>query len=140
MKRNFQFDDVSIVRWGDQCIDLHNAYDLERFATNRAGDEIEIRFKRNAHAIDPGSLPATVTLRCAGEARLAFNDLCVIMAPITNEAVEIAYFDEGCDWLSFLDEPMAQRQEPQGLHLAFDSGLVIRVFCGEAKFTVDDQR
>ena|GEM_PF-1989604 len=140
MKRNFQFDGMSVVRWGDRYIDLHNAYDLEGFGTGPAGDTVEIRFKRNAYAIDPINLPRNVTLRCTGRVRLAFNDLCKIPAPIDSAGIEIAYFDGECDWLSFLDEELAQRQEPEGLHLGFGGEFAVRIFCDETLFSADDGR
>ena len=136
MKRNFQFDGVSVVRWDDKLIDLHNAYDLDALGTDPSGSEFELRFRRNAHAINPSNLPLQVTVNCNGNIRVAFNDLCAIAAPIGNEGIEIAYFDEGCDWLSFLDEQIAQRQEPNGLHLSFVNGFAIRIFCDEATFTI----
>ena len=134
MKRNFQFDGLSVVRWGDRFIDLHNAYDLENLGTNLRGSEVALSFRRNAHAIDPDALPSKVTLACGGNVRVAFNDLGAIAAPIGDEGIEIAYFDEGCDWLSFLDEEIAAREEPQGLHVSFN-GFVVRIFCDEATFT-----
>ncbi|MGH6615788.1 hypothetical protein [Sphingomonas sp.] len=132
MKRNFQFDGVSVVKWGDRLIDLHNAYDLEAFGTDLSGSGVKLAFKRNAHAFRPDSLPSEVTLNCSGNVRVAFNDLCAIAAPIDKEGIEIAYFDEGCDWLSFLDEQIARRQEPQGLHISFINGFAVRIFCDEA--------
>jgi hypothetical protein len=134
LKRNFQFDGLSVVQWGDRVIDLHNAYTLAGLGTDLDGDEVELRFERNAHAIDPGGLPSHVTLRCIGNVRVAFNDLCAIAAPIDREGIEIAYFDDGCDWLSFLDEGLAQRQGVKGLHLAFVNGFAVRIFCDEAVF------
>lgn len=132
MKRNFQLDGVSVARWDGRLIDLHNAYDLDVFGTDLVGREVELRFNRNAHAIDPDNLPSKVTLTCRGNLRVAFNDLCAIAAPIADEGIEIAYFDAGCDWHAFLDEALAQRQEPQGLHISFINGLVVRIFCDEA--------
>lgn len=125
-----------MVHWDGKCIDLHNAYTLEAFGTDLDGSEVNLRFGRNAHAIDPDSLPSKVTLCCCGNVRVAFSDLCAIAAPIEDEGIEIAYFDEGCDWRSFLDEEIAGRQEPQGLHLTFVNGLAMRIFCDEATFAV----
>jgi hypothetical protein len=136
LKRNFQFDPMTIVRWGDRCIDLHNAYDLEGFGTDVDGSEAKLSFARNAHAIDPDTLPANVTLTCRGNVRVAFNDLTSIAAPLDEEGIEIAYFDEGCDWLSFTDEEMARQQEPQGLHVSFINGLAVRIYCEEAVLVV----
>lgn len=61
--------------------------------------------------------------------RVAFNDLNAIAAPLNLEGIEIAYFDQDCDWDSFLDEQMTSRQKPQGLNVSFTNGLVVRIFC-----------
>jgi hypothetical protein len=132
LKRNFEFDGFSVVRWGERFIDLHNAYDLESFATNLTGTEAKLIFARNEYAIDPDKLPSKVTLSCTGNVKVAFNDLSQIAAPLNEEGIEIAYFDEGCDWLSFLDENIARSQEPLGLDVRFINGLAVRVFCDEA--------
>jgi hypothetical protein len=137
LKRNFQFDGVSVVRWHDRYIDLHNAYDLEAFGTDPGAVEVSLRFKRNSHAIDPDGLPSEATLTCSGNLRLAFNDLCTIAVPIDDDGIEIAYFDEGCDWLSFIDEGMTRRQAPLGLHISFISGFAVRIFCDEVKFATE---
>ena len=135
MKRNFQFHALSVVLWGGRCIDLHNAYDLERFGTDLSGGEASVGFRRNSQALDPHNLPSRVTLTCRGNVRVAFNDLGAIAAPLADEGIEIAYFDEACDWLSLLDEDIARSHEPQGLHISFINGLAVRVFCDEATFT-----
>ncbi len=134
MQRNFHFDGVSVIRWNDTFIDLHNSYDLESFGTDLNGREVSLSFGRNKYAIDPEKLPTKVTLRCTGNVKLAFNDLGAIAAPLDDEGIEIAYFVEGCDWPSFLNEDMAGRQEPQGLHVSFINGLVVRIFCDDATF------
>jgi hypothetical protein len=134
VKRNFQFDFISVVRWQDRFIDLHNAYDLEGFGTDLNGGEVNLSFRRNGHAIDPEKLPSKVTLTCTGNVKVAFNDLSAIAAPLDDEGIEIAYFDEGCDWQSILDEDIARRQVPQGLHVSFINGLVVRIFCDEVTF------
>jgi len=92
----------------------------------------------NHHAIEPEKLPLNVALSCTGNVRVAFNDLGAIAAPINGEGIEIAYFNEDCDWRSFLDEEIAKRQEPQGLQFSFVNGFAVRVFCDEATFTVID--
>lgn len=131
MKRNFEFGHVTVVRWGDRFIDLHNAYDLGHFGTEMSGSEVKLIFSRNGYAIDPSGLPSSVTLTCSGNVRVAFNDLSAIAAPLDSEGIEVAYFDEGCDWLSFLDEEIARQQEPQGLHVSFTNGFAVRIFCDE---------
>jgi len=35
---------------------------------------------------------------------------------------------------SFLDEQIAERSAPQGLHVSFINGFAIRIFCDEATF------
>ena len=137
MRRNFEFDGWSLVRWGDRLIDLHNAYDLESFGTDLTGSEVRLTFTRNEYAIDPDKLPAKAALACTGNVRVAFNNLGEIAAPLNDEGIEIAYFDDGCDWLSFLDEDIARSQEPQGLHVSFINGLAVRIFCDEAAFAVE---
>ena len=137
MKRNFQFDGISVVRWGDRLIDLHNAYDLERFGTDLKGGEATLSFIRNGHAIDPEKLPARVTICCAGSVTVAFNDLGKIAAPLSDRGLEIAYFNDDCDWFSFLDELIAERREPLGLHVSFSDVLAVRIFCDEATLSTE---
>jgi len=138
LRRNFCFDDLSggfsAIAFGDRAIDLHNAYNLERFGTDQSGSEVELSFSRNEHAIDPENLPATVAIRCTGNVRVAFNDLNEIAAPLNDEGIEIAYFDEVYDWASFTTEEIAARQEPLGLHVSFTNGLAVRIFCDQATF------
>ncbi|HEX4738864.1 MAG TPA: hypothetical protein VH331_15015 [Allosphingosinicella sp.] len=134
MKRNFQFDGFSVIRWGGRFIDLHNAYDLEALGTDLNGTEVTLRFSRNRYAIEPDSLSAKVSLRCTGNVKTAFNNLNEIAAPPRDEGIEIAYFDEGCDWVSFTDEQIAARNEPQGLHISFINGFILRVYCDLATF------
>jgi len=134
LKRNFEFDGMTVVRWGDRVIDLHNDYDLEGFGTDLSGGEVKLRFRRNAHAYDPDNLPATATLTCGGNVRVAFNDLSAIATRLDDEGIEIAYFNEACGWLSYLDEGLARRQVPQGLYVSFVNGFAVRIFCDEAIF------
>jgi hypothetical protein len=135
LKRNFQFFGFSVVRLGDRFIDLHNAYDLESFGSDLTGSEVKLSFTQNEYAVDPDKLPSKVMLSCTGNVRVAFNDLGQIAAPLNDEGIEIAYFDEGCDWPWFLDEDIAQSKEPLGLHVSFISGLSVRIFCEEATLT-----
>lgn len=88
MKRNFEFDGFSVIRWGDTFIDLHNAYDLAEFGTNLDGSEATLAFIRNAHAIAREKLPPKVTLRCTGNVQMAFNDLSAIAVPLDEEGIE----------------------------------------------------
>lgn len=134
MKRNFEFDGITVVPWHGRFVDLHNDYDLESFGTDMGGSEAVLRFTRNGHAIDPGSLPSRATLTCRGNVRVAFNDLTALVASLEDEGLEIAYFDQACDWLSFLDEDLARRQGPQGLHVSFTNGFAVRIFCDDATF------
>jgi len=137
MKRNFEFAFVTVVRWGEDVLDLHNAYDLKSFGTGLAGTEARLTFTRNEHAIASDRLPEQVTLDCKGNVKVAFNDLAAIAAPLSDEGIEIAYFHDGCDWLSFLSEDMARLSEPQGLDVRFTNGLAVRIFCDEATLTTD---
>ena len=134
MKRNFEFDSATVVRWDDRYIDLHNAYDLEHFGTDMTGNEVKLTFSRNRHAINASGVPASVELICNGNLRIAFNNLKAIAAPLDREGIEIAYFNEDCDWLSFLDEALARQREPQGLHISFINGFAVRIFCDEVRF------
>lgn len=135
MKRNFEFDFVTVVRWGEEFLDLHNAYDLESFGTGLDGTEARLTFKRNKHAIASERLPVKVTFDCKGNVKVAFNDLAAIAAPLSDEGIEIAYFHDECDWLSFLSEDLARLSEPQGLDVRFTNGLAVRIFCDEATLT-----
>lgn len=143
MQRNFEFDrqsgGFSVIQFGDRVIDLHNAYDLERFGTAPDGSEVELCFVRNEYAIDPETLPAKAMLRCGGNVRLAFNDLRLLAAPSSEEGIEIAYFDMACDWSSFTTEDMANRQHPDGMHVSFTNGLVVRVYCETVTLTCDGE-
>lgn len=132
MKRNFELDDFTVLRWDDKLVDLHNAYDLEQFGTSISGSEIKLTFCRNGYALDPSGLPLSVTLTCSGNVRIAFNNLGAIAAPLDKEGIEIAYFDQDCGWQTFLDEKTARRYEPAGLHISFVNGFVIRIFCDQA--------
>jgi hypothetical protein len=138
LRRNFRFDSLSggfsVIAFGDRVIDLHNDYDLERFGTDRSGSEVELTFRRNRHAFKPEGLPARVALRCTGNVKVAFNNLNEIAAPLNDEGIEIAFFDEDCDWASFTDEQIAARQEPLGLDIRFINGLVVRIYCEEVTF------
>ena len=136
LKRNFEFNIQSAVRWDGKLIDLHNAYDLDRFGTDLEGTEVSLAFTRNQYAVEPEGLPLKVKLTCTGNLRFAFNDLCLFSAPINAEGIEIAYFDEDCDWLSLTDETLASTQSPLGLHLEFVNGLTFRVFCDQATFSI----
>jgi hypothetical protein len=132
LKRNFEFEGFSVIRWAGNVIDLHNAYDLESFGTDLTANEVSLVFTRNEYAIDPDNLPPKVSLACTGNVKVAFNNLGKIAAPLNDEGMEIAYFDEDCDWLSFLDEDNARLQEPRGLHVSFINSLAVRIFCDEA--------
>ncbi len=135
MKRNFEFDFITVVRWGEEVLDLHNDYDLKSFGTGLSGTEARLTFARNGRALAHDRLPEEVTLDCKGNAKVALNDLTALAAPVTAEGIEIAYFHDGCDWLSFLDEDMARYSEPLGLDVRFANGLVVRIFCDEATLT-----
>lgn len=135
MKRNFEFDVMTIVKWDGKLIDLHNCYDLETFGTDFGGTVFEMAFRQNAFAIPPHELPEMVTLSCSGNLRIVFNDLCAIAAPIVDEGIEIAYFNDECGWRSFLTEELAREWGVQGLHVSFVNGLTVRIFCDEVVLT-----
>jgi len=137
LKRNFEFDYISVVRWGDCLIDLHNDYNLKCFGTDLTGSQVKLSFTRNEYATN-SQLPSEVTLSCTGNVSVAFNDLCDIAAPLDDEGIQIAYFDEECDWVSFLPEDIAATQHPLGLHVSFINGLVIRIFCDEAALSLNE--
>lgn len=132
VKRNFKFGVISVAHWEGRLLDLHNDYDLEGFGTDLDGNAVSLNFVRNEHAIDPEALPLKLTLACTGNVKVAFNDLAAVAAPLNDGGIELAYFDDACDWLSYLDEDVARSQEPRGLHVSFNSGLAIRIFCDRA--------
>lgn len=137
LKRNFWFAGITVIRFGDRLIDVHNSYDLECFGTDISGDTLSLSFSRSRYALDQESLPRNVTLRCTGNLKLALNNLNLIAAPLDFEGIEIAYFDRDCGWDSCIDENMAATQEPLGLHIGFINGLVVRVYCELATLEVD---
>lgn len=57
MRRDFEFDGMSVVEWSDKHIDLHNAYDILTFGTSREGEAALLAFRRNSRASNPDSLP-----------------------------------------------------------------------------------
>jgi hypothetical protein len=134
MKRNFEFEVITVVRWGERFIDLHNAYDIDGFGTDLGGSEVRLSFVRNEYALDL-ELPSKVALVCSGNVKIAFNDLGLLAAPLNDEGIQIAYFNDACDWLSLLDEDTARSHPPQGLHVDFINGLAVRIFCDEAALT-----
>jgi hypothetical protein len=129
MKRNFQFNYETVVRFGDKWIDLHNDYDLERFGTDLSGNTVTLSFTRNENAIRPDALPLKVALHCTGNVRVAFKDLNQIESPLKELGIEIAYFDEDCDWDSYTTEDIAATQEPEGLYVYFMDDLIVRIYC-----------
>jgi hypothetical protein len=134
MKRNFKFDGITVVLLDDKFIDLHNAYDLDLLGTDMDANAATLSFSRNKYAINPDSLPPQVALRCSGSVKVAFNDLNLIVAPLNGEGIEIAYFDEHCDWESYIDETIAIQQEPIGLHVNFMNDLIVRIYCETVTF------
>ena len=135
MKRNFEFDGFSVIRWGDRSIDLHNDYELESLGSDITGSEARLAFTQIEHA---EGLPSKVTLTCTGNVTVAFNDLRALERSLQHEGIDLAYFAEDCDWQSFIDEEMARSQAPLGLHLGFSpSDLTIRIFCDEARLATE---
>jgi hypothetical protein len=134
MNRNFKFSDTSVIRLGDKFIDLHNAYDLDLLGTDVDANAATLSFSRNQWAINPEALPPKVVLRCSGNVKVAFNNLNLIVAPLNDEGIEIAYFDANCDWDSYIDETIAIQQEPIGLHVNFMNDLIVRIYCETVTF------
>lgn len=134
MQRNFKFDGFSVVHFEGQIIDLHNAYEIECIGTSAEGDTATLTFRRNQYAINPKSLPDRISLRCTGNVKVAFNNLNHVIGPLNEEGIEVAYFDEHCDWDSLIDEEIAETQKPLGLHLQFMNDLVVRIYCESITF------
>ena len=134
MRRNFKFDGFSVIHFGGQIIDLHNAYDIECIGTSEDGDAATLTFRRNQHAINPERLPERVSLSCTGNVKVAINNLNHVVGPLNEEGIEVAYFDEHCDWDSLIDEETAATQKPLGLHLQFMNELVVRIYCEAVTF------
>jgi hypothetical protein len=119
----------------DRAIDLHNLYSPTIIGTDIAGDTITLIFERDHGWEGPPGLPETVTLKCSGDLKVAFNNLADVPAALREEAIEIAYYDADCPWDHFLDEDLAATQGFEGLHVSFSGGLVLRIRCAVAEAT-----
>ena len=56
--------------------------------------------------------------------------------PLRGDTVEVAYFDDECDWDSILDEELADRQGFEGLHISFSGGFVLRIRADAAEVKI----
>ena len=132
---NFVIHAFAEVIVADRAIDLHNLYGVANITTDQAGDRLTLRFNRDHRWPGPDGLPEAVTLTCSGNLKLAFNDLVDAPVPLREDAVELAYFDEHCEWDSFLDEDLAAIQGFEGLQVSFSGGLVLRIRADVAEVT-----
>jgi hypothetical protein len=140
MQKNFSMRGIAELVVGGKPIDLHNLYRATSISTDVAGSAITLVFQRDHEWQGPEDLPERVTLTCSGNVKLAFNDLALLTAPLSNCAVEVAYFDGDCGWDEFLDEGLATRQGLEGLHFNFegpdfslDDNFVLRIMCDIAE-------
>jgi len=72
----------------------------------------------------------------ADNVRIASDDVRGLLH-LDDEGIEIAYFNEGCDWLTLLDEDIARSQEPRGLPASFINGVAVRISCDEATLAIE---
>lgn len=137
VQKNFTIPDFSGVNVGGKAIDLHNLYGVVSIGTDPSGNAITLAFRRDHQWPGPEGLPEKVTLTCSGNLQLAFNDLVDAPVPLREDAVEIAYYDEQCEWDAILDEQLAAAQGFVGLHVSFSGGLVLRVRSDVADLALD---
>lgn len=136
MLKNFTMHGFAELIVAGRTIDLHNLYCVAGITTDLAGGKLTVRFHRDHRWAGPDGVPDAVTLTCSGNLRLAFNDLVDAPVPLREDAVELAYYDEHCDWDFFLDEDLAAKQGFEGLHLSFSGGLVLRIRAEIAEVTI----
>ncbi len=122
MQKNFTVQAFAEVIVADRAIDLHNLYGVASISTDGAGDTVAVRFQRDRQWSGPEALPETVILTCTGNLKIAFNDLVDAPVPLRDDAVEVAYYDEHCEWDTFLDEELATNQASRGSTSAFQGG------------------
>ena len=127
MRKNFSIHAFAEVIVAQKVIDLHNLYSVGSISTDRSGDTLTVTFQRDDEWPGPEGLPDEVTLTCSGNLKITFNNLVDAPVPLRDDAVEVAYYDEDCEWDSFLDESLAAFQGFEGLHLSFSGGLVLRI-------------
>ena len=137
MRKNFSIHGFAEVMVARTAIDLHNLYSVSSITTDRAGDTLTVTFQRDNQLSGPEGLPTVVTLTCSGNLRVAFNDLVDTPVPLRDDAVELAYYDEDCEWDSFLDESLAAFQGFEGLQLSFSGGLVLRIRSDVAEMVIN---
>ena len=127
MLKNFTIYAFAEVIVADRAIDLHNLYDVASISTDLAGDAVTLRFQRNHQWQGPDGLPEAVILTCSGNLKIAFKNLVDAPVPLREDAVELAYYDDHCEWNAFLDEDLATKHGFEGLHISFSGGLVLRI-------------
>ena len=137
MLKNFTIRAFAEVIVAGRAIDLHNLYAVSSIGTDLGGDAVTLRFRRDHQWPGPDTLPEAVTLTCSGNLKMAFNDLVDAPLPLRDDAVAVAYFDEHCDWNSFLDEDLAAAHGFAGLHIGFSGGLVLRIRADVAEVVLD---
>ena len=136
MQKNFSIGAMGAeVILAERRIDLHNLYSTTSISTDMAGDTITLVFERDHQWEGPPGLPEKVTLRGAGDLKVAFNDLAAKAVFIREDAVQVSYYDADCPWDHFLDEDLATAQGFDGLHISFSGGLVLRIRCTTAEVT-----
>ncbi|MBA2466307.1 MAG: hypothetical protein H0V46_01715 [Sphingomonas sp.] len=136
MRKNFSIHGFAEVIVAGKAIDVHNLYGVGTISTDRAGDTLTVRFQRDNKWPGPEGLPDEVTLTCSGNLKITFNNLVTHPGDLRADAVEVAYYDEDCEWDFFLDESLAESQGFDGLHLSFSSGLVLRIRSNVAQMVV----
>lgn len=136
MLKNFTIHAFAEVIVADRAIDLHNLYGVASISTDVAGDAVTLRFQRDHQWSGPEALPETVILTCSGNVKIDFNDLVDAPVPLRDDAVEVAYYDEHCEWDTFLDEELATNQGFEGLHIGFSGGLVLRIRADVAEVAI----
>jgi hypothetical protein len=136
MLKNFTLHAFGEVIVADRAIDLHNLYGAASISTDLSGDAVTLRFQRDHQRPGPDGLPEAVIFTCSGNLNLAFSDLLDAPVPLRDDVVELAYYNEHCDWDAFLDEDLAATQGFEGLHLSFSGGLVLRIRADVAEVAI----
>jgi hypothetical protein len=137
MQKNFTTPDLAAVVVADKHIDLHNLYGVVSIGTDVSGNAITLTFQRDHQWPGPEGLPEKVALICSGNLQIVFNNLVDTPVPLREDAVEIAYYDEQCEWDAILDERLATAQGFAGLHVSFSGGLVLRIRADVAEVSFD---
>ncbi len=136
MLKNFTIHAFAEMIVADRAIDLHNLYRVFSISTDFAGDAATERRHRDHQWPGPEALPEAVILTCSGNLKIAVNDLVDAPVPLRDDAVEVAYYDDHCEWDTFLDEELAANQGFEGLHISFSGGLVLRIRADVAEVAI----